>query len=81
MSNEISDTDQLPTVPINKRLIPRIGLLVPDLQDVREGDGAVGFDEVFECWFQAIVFSVQGGFDDGKNGFPGYGRGGGGDFG
>ena len=44
MSNEISDTDQFPSMPINKRLIPCIGLLVPDLQDVREGHGAVEFD-------------------------------------
>ena len=58
MSNEISDTDQFPTMPIDKRLIPCIGLLVPDLQDVCEGHGAVGFDEVFECWFQAVVLPV-----------------------
>jgi hypothetical protein len=81
MSNEISDTDQFPAMPIHKRLIPRVSLLVPDLQDVREGDGPVGFDEVFECWLYAVVFPVQGGFDGGKSGFPGYGGGGGGDFG
>ena len=40
MSNEISNTDQLPTMSVNKRLIPCIGFLVPDLKDVREGDGA-----------------------------------------
>lgn len=62
LTHEIRHRNEVAGMCIDKGFVPCCGGGVLDLDDVREGDGAVGFGEVFEGGGVGVVGALKSGF-------------------
>ena len=70
MSNEIGHTDELAAMCVDVGLVPGIRVRILGLNNVGQGDGPIGLDEILEGGVVAIVGGIELVFDGRKDGPP-----------
>ena len=59
MRDEVSELDDVPSVGIHERLIPHGLAIVPDLHNVREGDGTILLRNIFDLGRMLVIRSPE----------------------